>query len=98
MPYSSWSITHQGRLIVLNGDYIVEQSGASELAWKSAQQSYLYNPNTKSWDYVGDDLHDYKLGKSIHMGENKIFFVGDETGAFIHDKDNFVKTCSLLTF
>ena len=98
MPYSSWSIIqYQGRLIILNGDYMVEQSGVSESVWKLAQQSYLYNPNTKSWDYVGDDLHDYKLGKSVYVRENKIFFIGGETGAFKHGKDNSVKTCSLLT-
>ena len=64
MPYTSWAITHQGRLIILNGDHLVEQSGVSKSVWKLAQQSYLYNPNTKSWDYVGDDLHDYKA-KSV---------------------------------
>ena len=98
MPYSSWSIFYYlGRLIFLNGDHLVEQSGVSKPVWKLAQQSYLYNPNTKSWDYVGDDLHDYKLGKSIHIGENKIFFIGGETGAFMHGKDDLVKSCSLLT-
>ena len=99
MPYTSWSIIHyQGRLIILNGDHMVEQSGVSKSVWKLAQQSYLYNPNTKSWDYVGDDLHDYKLGKSVCIGENKIFFVGGITGTFDHCKDDEVKTCSLLTF
>ena len=53
---------YQGRLIILYGDCIVEQSRVSKSVWRLAQQSYLYNPNTKSWDYVGDDLHDYKLG------------------------------------
>ena len=52
---------------------MVKQSGVSESVCKLAQQSYLYDPNTKSWDYVGDDLHDYKLGKSVYVGENKIF-------------------------
>ena len=97
MPYTSWAITHQGRLIILNGDHLVEQSGVNKSVWKLAQQSYLYNPNTKSWDYVGDDLHDYKLGKSIHIGENKIFFIGGYTDAFMHGKDDLVKSCSLLT-
>ena len=96
MPYTSWSIIHyQGRLIIFNGDHLVEQSGVGKSVWKLAQQSYLYNPNTKSWDYVGNDLHDYKLGKSVCIGENKIFFVG---GEFMSDEDDEVKTCSILTF
>ena len=98
MPYSSWAITHQGCLIILNGDHLVEQSGVNKSVWKLAQQSYLYNPNTKSWDYVGDDLHDYKLGIPVCIGENKIFFIGGETSAFDHDKDDMVNTCAILTF
>ena len=99
MPYTSWSIIHyQGRLIILNGDHLVEQSGVSKSVWKLAQQSYLYNRNTKSWDYVGDDLHDYKLGKSVYIGENKVFFIGGETGTFMLGKDDMVTTCSVLTF
>ena len=98
MPYSSWSIIHyQGRLIILNGDYMVEQSRVIKSTWKLFQQSYLYNPNTKSWDYVGDDLHDYKLGKSVFVGDKKIFFIGGETGAFRCGQNDLVKTCSLLT-
>ena len=99
MPYTSWAIIHyQGRLIILNGDHLVEQSGVNKSVWKFAQQSYLYNPNTKSWDYVGDDLHDYKLGRSVCIGENKIFFIGGMTGTFKGGKDDLVKTCSILTF
>ena len=94
MPYTSWSIIHyKGRLIILN---LVERSEVSKSVWKLAQQSYLYNPNTKSWDYVGDDLHDYKLGKSVYIGENKIFFIGGHAGAFMQGKDDLVETCSLL--
>ena len=50
------------------------------------------------WDYVGDDLHDYKLGKSVYIGENKIFFIGGRTGTFSADEDDLVKTCSMVTF
>ena len=98
MPYSSWAITHQGHVIILNGDHLVEQSGVGKSVWKLVQQSYLYNPNTKSWDYVGDDLHDYRLGIPVYLGENKILFIGGDTGAFDHGKDDMVKTCSILTF
>ena len=95
IPYSSWSIIHyQGRLIILNGNHMVEQSGVSKAVRKLVQQSYLYNPNTKSWDYVGDNFHDYKLGKSVHIGEHKIFFIGGEADL---DNDDVVETCSLLT-
>ena len=74
---------------------MVEQSGISKSVLKLAQQSYLYNPNTKSWDYVGDDLHDYKLGQSVYIGENKIFFIG---GTFnLGNEGDLVKTCSILT-
>ena len=95
MPYSPWSITHyQGHLIIFNGDRKIEQSRN----WELVQMSYLYNPNTKSWDCVGDDFHDYKLGKAVHLGENKIFFVGGLTGTFSAARnDDMVKTCSMLT-
>ena len=101
MPYTSQSIIHyQGRLIILNGDHLVEQSGVSESVWKLAQESFLYNPNTKSWDHVGDDLqNDYKLGKPVCIEENKVFFIGGYTGTFdSQNKNDLVKTCSLLTF
>ena len=96
MPYTSWSIIHyKGRLIILN---LVERSEVSKSVWKLAQQSYLYNPNTKSWDYVVDDVHDYKLGKSVYIGENKILFIGGITGTFtISTEDDMVRTCSILT-
>ena len=99
MPYTSPSIIHhQGHLIVLNGDYLVKQSIRHKSVWKLAQQSYLYNPNTNSWDYVGDDLHDYQLGKSVYVEENKILFIGGITGTFtIGIEDDMVKTCSMLT-
>ena len=96
MPYSPWSITrYQGRLIIFNGDHKVEQSGN----WELVNTNYLYNPNTQSWDYLGDhDLHDYKLGKAVHLGENKIFFVGGLTGTFSAARnDDMVKACSMLT-
>ena len=99
MPYCPWSFTHyQGHLIIFNGDCKVEQIGKRKSAWELVQQSYLYNPNTKSWDYVGDDSHNYELGKAVHLGENKIFFVGGLTGTFkVGKDDDMVTTCSILT-
>ena len=99
MPYSPWSITHyQGHLIIFNGDCKVTQVKEHKSAWELVQRSYLYNPNTKSWDYVGNDFHDHKLGKAVHLGENKIFFVGGLTGTFTAGvNDDMVQTCSILT-
>ena len=97
MPYSPWSITHyQGRLIIFNGDRKIPPLGEDK--WKLIKQSYLYNPITNFWDYVGDNFHDYKLGRSVHLGENKIIFIGGITGMFdCNNKDDLVETCSILT-
>ena len=102
MPYSSWSINHyQGRLIIFNGDRKVEQSRiiTYKSTWKLFKLIYLYNLDTMSWDCVGDDFHDYKLGKSVHIGKNKIFFIGGMTGGnfTVCREDDMVKTCSILT-
>ena len=99
MPYSPWSITHyHGHLIIFNGDCKVEQVKEDKSAWELVQRSYLYNPSTESWDYVGDDFHNYKLGKAVHLGENKILFVGGLTGTFsAGNGDDIVKSCSILT-
>ena len=97
MPYSPWSITHyQGHLIIFNGDYKIPPLGGNKL--NTNKQSYLYNSITNSWDYVGDDFHDYKLGRSVHLEENKIIFIGGITGTFDGNKeDDLVGTCSILT-
>ena len=97
MPYSPWSITHyQDHVIIFNGDHKVAAS--REKKWELVQQSYLYNPNTNSWDCVGDDFHDYKLGKAVHLEKNKIIFIGGLTGTFMANiEDDLVETCSILT-
>ena len=89
MPYSPWSITHyQDHVIIFNGDHKREL----------VKQSYLYNPNTNSWDCVGDDFHGYKLGRSVHLKENKIIFIGGMTGIFMANREfDWLKTCSILT-
>ena len=96
MPYSPWSITHyQGHLVIFNGDRKVREQGS---AWELVQTSYQYNPHSNSWDYVGDYFHGYKLGKAVHLQENKILFVGGLTGTFmVGVDDDMVKTCSILT-
>ena len=52
-----------------------------------------------SWDCVGDDFHDYKLGKSVHIGKIKLIFIGGITGGnfTVCREDDMVKICSLLT-
>ena len=98
MPYSPWSITqYQGHLIIFNGDRKVGPS--RENKWELIKQSYLYNPCTNSWDCVGNDFHNYKLGRSVHLEENKMIFIGGITGTFDAGKENdLVETCSMLTF
>ena len=97
MPYSSCSITnYRGRLIFFNGDRKVVPSG--DRKWELVKQSYLYNPSTNSWDYVGNDFHDYELGRAVHLGEDKIIFVGGLTGTFnCSEDDDLVEHCSILT-
>ena len=100
MPYSSWSINHyQGRLIIFNGDRKVEQSRITyKPAWKLFQLIHLYSLDKMSWDCVGDDFHDCKLGKSVRIGKDKIFFIGGMTGNFaVCREDDMVKSCSILT-
>ena len=66
MPYSPWSITHyQGHLIIFNGDRKIEQHKS---AWELVQISYIYNPNSESWDHVGNDFHDHKLAYTSFSG------------------------------
>ena len=98
MPSCPWSITHyQGRLIIFNGDRKIPSAGKNK--WELIKQSYLFNPSTNSWDYVGDDFHDYKLGRAVHLRENKIIFMGGITGTFMVNKeDDFIESCSMLTF
>ena len=99
MPYSSWSINYyQGRLIIFNGDRKVEQSELTHRSvWKVFPLIHLYNLDTMAWDYVAEDFHDYKLGRSVHLEKNKIFFIGGLTGSLTAGiEDNMVKTCSLL--
>ena len=100
MPYSSWSINHyQGRLIIFTGDHRVEQPGQSKSTWELISHIHLYNPNTKSWDHVGDVPYDYLMGRSVHIRENKILFISGLTGTHMVGKgDDMLTTCSILTF
>ena len=99
VPYSSFSINHyQGRLITFTGDHLVQQTGESEPVYELVPLIHMYNPDTKSWDCVGKNPHGYHFGRSVHLEENKILFIGGLTGT--HDvtlDDDLVTTCMILT-
>ena len=99
MPYSSWSINHyQGRLVIFTGDHKVEEPEQGKAAWELLSLIHLYNPDTKSWDHVGNFPHNYLVGKSVHIGENKLLFIGGLTGTHTTGKaDDSVATCLMLT-
>ena len=81
MPYSSCSISrYQGRLITFSGGHKVEQPDQDKPVWESVPLIHIYNPDTRTWDCVGEIPYGYLLGKSIHIKENNIFFMGGLTG------------------
>ena len=64
----------------------------------NSSTSALYNPSTMSWEYVAEDFHNYRLGISVLIGENKILFIGGLTGTLSQVEENdVVRTCSVLT-
>ena len=100
MPYSSWSINHyKNRLIAFTGDSLVQPSDKDETVCQNVPLIYIYNPNTFTWDCV-DDLSgtiDIYLGRSIHINENTILFMGGIAGK--HESyDDIVTACYTLTF
>ena len=99
MPYSSHSINdYQGHLITFTGDCKVERPEEDKPVCELVPLIHIYNSDTKTWDCVGDIPHGYYLGKSVHIRENKILFIGGLTGT--HDPtedDDIVTTCSILT-
>jgi len=100
MTYSSWSINHyQGHLITFGGGHRVEQPDQEKPVWESVSLMHVYNPHTKTWDYVGDIPHGYLLGRSIHIRENKILFIGGTIGThnLSENDDDITTTCSTLT-
>ena len=101
MSYSSFSINHyQGRLITFGGSHKVEgPQECYEPVFQSVPLIHIYNPNTRTWDCVGEIPQAYLLGKSIHMQENTIFFVGGLTGKYSRrNNTDMVTTCFMLTF
>jgi len=98
MPYCSFAINHyQGHLITFTGDHEVEQPDEDKPILKLVPSIHLYNPDTLSWDYVDDTPHGYYLGKSVHIDDNKILFVGGLTGVHDLSDDDLMTACTVLT-
>ena len=99
MPYSSFSINHyQGHLIIFTGDHEVERPDEDKPVYELVPLIHIYNPDTKTWDCVGDIPHGYLLGRSVHIRESKILFIGGLTGTHEPDiDDDIMTTCSILT-
>ena len=89
VPYSSYSIIcYQSYLITFTGFRLAEQAAK---VLKMIPQIHIYNPDTLSWDYVGDATCGYVLGMSVYVGENKILFMGGITGSYnVYDSFNWV--------
>ena len=72
MPYSSFSINHyQGHLITLTGCHLVERPDEDKPVWELVPLIHIYNPDTKTWDCVGDIPIGCVLGMSVHIREKK---------------------------
>ena len=99
MPYSSCSINHyQGHLITFTGGRMVELPDEDKPVIELVPLIHIYNPDTKTWDCVGDIPHGYYLGMSVHIRENKILFIGGLTGTHnTNIDDDIMTTCSILT-
>ena len=97
MPYPT-SINHcQGRLIAFGGFHCFEQPDIDKPVHKSVPLIHTYNPYTNTWDCVGEIPYEYLLGRSVHMRNNRIFFVGGLTGTYGINNDDIITTCSILT-
>ena len=99
MPYPSFSINHyQGRLITFGGGHRIEQPGIDKPVFQSVPLIHTYNPYTNTWDCVGEIPYEYLLGRSVHIRDNKILFIGGLTGTCnANNNDDRITTCSMLT-
>ena len=99
MPYSSFSINHcQGHLITFSGGHFVEQPDIDKPAYQSVPLIHIYNPYINTWDCVGEIPYEYLLGRSVHIRDNKILFIGGLTGTCnTANNDDIITTCSMLT-
>ena len=97
VPYSSHSmICYQGRLITFTGFNLAEEQNSEPTFSENCKLVpviHIYNPDTMSWDCVGDVSCGYALGRSVRIGENRILFIGGLTGTYIHNhyfSDNWI--------
>ena len=100
MPYPSFAINHyQGHLIIFTGDQLVEKPDEDKPIFQLIPLIHIYNPDTSSWNYVGSVSHGYYIGRSVHVKDDKILFIGGLIG--MHDpcnNDDLIASCTLLTF
>ena len=85
--------------MTFSGVHCVEQPNTDKTVSKSVPLIHIYNPNTNTLDCVGEIPYEYSFGRSVHIRDNKILFIGGVTGtcsALI--ADDIVTTCLLLTF
>ena len=99
MPYSSPSINHyQGRLITFTGDRKVERPDEDKPVFELVPLIHIYNPDTKTWDCVGDIPIEYRLGMSVRIRGNKILFIGGLIGTYnTGENDDIMTSCAILT-
>jgi len=57
----------------------------------------IFNPELKSWNCVGEIPHGYYLGKSVHISDNKILFIGGLVGKLCVSDESLLTVCSVLT-
>ena len=76
----------------------MERSDEEKPLWKSVSLIHVFNHNTFTWDCVGEVPYDYFLGRSVHVSNNKILFIGGLAGTYCTGKDDdIVTTCIMLT-
>ena len=99
MPYSTFSINHyQGHLIIFSGDYKTEQPSTEKPVYRAVPLIHIYNHCTYTWDCVGEMPCEYLVGRSVHIRDNKILFIGGVTGTHCANKsDDIITACIMLT-
>ena len=97
MPYSSVINHYQGRLITFGGYRFVEQPNTDKPVPQSVPFVHIFNHYTSTWDCVGEIPYKYLVCRSVHIGDNKILFIGGVTGTYDPCKDDdIVTTCIML--